>query len=431
MAMVTAVAVPVILVASAPAAVAAPIAGGDITTVCAGTTNTTTHTFTLTANCGDVTSALTVPATITTVNGNGFTISATNPPAPATTYTGAVLANAGPGQTMNIENLTVTGPAAGFAFPLPNTCPTSGPPVGGFPGLFGIFFNNASGSTNNVTVLNIFETNTAPGSPACIAGHAIRADASTPQTVTITNTKASNYQRGGLFASGTVTMNVTSSTIGPGSAVPFSIAQNAVQWANVSTISSPAVGATGSITNSTIVGTSFVSTHPVDPTTAASTAVLIFGSNNVTVDHNTITGSADIGISVDGASTGAVISFNAINRPTPPTPDSFGLGVSVGEGSAARLICNTFSGWKTNIDPTTLTQEPCPPPTTTTTTTTVAPTTTAPTTAPPTTVPSVAPTGELPPTGSDSRAPLYVGAVLIGLGTLVVTVTTRRRVRRS
>ena len=43
---------------------AAAIPGGDITTVCAGTINGTT--FTLTANCGEVTSPLTVPPGITT-----------------------------------------------------------------------------------------------------------------------------------------------------------------------------------------------------------------------------------------------------------------------------------------------------------------------------------------------------------------------------
>jgi hypothetical protein len=420
-----------VALASAPMAAAAPIAGGDITVVCASVGTVSGSTFTLHGNCGEVTSALTVPANITTIDGGGFTISATDPAAPAV-YTGPVLTNAGPGQTMNIQNLTITGPTTGFSFPIPQ--PSCNSP---FPGLMGIFFNNASGTTNNVNVVNIFQTNTAPGSPACIVGHAIRADASTPQTVTITNTQASNYQRGGLFASGTVTMNVSNSTIGPGSAVPFSIAQNAVQWANVSTISNPPVGATGSITNSTIVGTSFLSTGPVDPTTSASTAVLIFGSNNVTVDHNTITGSADLGISVDGGSTNATISFNAINRPTPPTPDSFGLGVSVTAASLATttLICNTFSGWITNIDPPSLLQQPCPPPPTTTTAppTTVAPTTT-PTTAAPTTAPSVAPTieGTLPPTGSSSYVAVDFSVILLALGAVAVIITTtRRRARRS
>jgi hypothetical protein len=429
---------------SAPLAGAAPIAGGDITVVCAGTTNGTT--FTLTANCGDVTSALTVPPTITTVNGAGFTISATDPgPAPAT-YSGAVLTNAGPGQTMNIENLTVTGPAAGFSFIIPqNTCLTSGGPNGGFPGLFGIFFNDASGSVNNVKVMNIFQTSTGgpplPGSPACNTGHDIRADGVTAaRTVTITNTQVSLYQKAGMFASGSMTMNVDASTIGPPSLIPFSISQNGVQWTNTSTNSVPAVGASGTLTNSTIIGASYSSTRPVNPAASSAAAVLMFGATNVTVDHNTITGGSDIGISVVAATTNATISFNAINRPTPPTPDSFGLGVSVDETSTATLICNTFSGWITNIDPPTLVQQPCPPPPTTTTappTTvapTTAPTTVAPSTVAPTTEPSVAPTmaGTLPPTGSSSSVVMDFSFVLLALGAVAVIITTtRRRARRS
>jgi LPXTG-motif cell wall-anchored protein len=429
MAMVAALTVPVLFVDAGVAAADVPI-----TTVC--TTTTAGTVITLTANC-TTTEALTVPNGFT-LNGANHTITATNPPAPATTYSGAVVTNAAGAASMNIENLTVTGPATGFPFPLPQpSCLTSGGPNGGFPGLFGIFFNDAGGTVNNVKVMNIFQTNTAPGSPACNTGHAIRADSVAARTVTITNTTVSGYQKAGMFASGNMTMNVSASTIGPPSFVPFSIAQNGVQWTNTSTNSTPPVGASGSIKNSTINGSSFVSTKPVDPASGSSTAVLLFGSRNVTVDHNTITGGSDIGISVTAASTNTVVSFNAINRPTPPTPDTFGIGVHVTTDSEAttRLICNTFSGWMENIVPATLTQEACPPPPTTTTTTTASPTTTAPTTAPttaaPTTVPSVAPTGELPATGSDSKAPLYVGGVLIMLGTLVVTITTRRRVRRS
>jgi uncharacterized repeat protein (TIGR01451 family) len=133
--------------------------------------------------------------------------------------------------------------------------------------------------------------------------------------------------------------------------VPFSIAQNAVQWSNCCTQSNGSVAPSGKITNSTIIGTNYLSTGPADPTAAVSTAVLLYGARKVTVDHNMITGGSDIGISVTAASTNSTISFNAINRPTPPIPDSFGHGVDVSRDSAAttRLICNTFSGWKKNI----------------------------------------------------------------------------------
>ena len=258
---------------------------------------------------------------------------------------------------MNIENLTVTGPATGFPFLLPAASCNSP-----FPGLFGIYFNDAGGTVNNVEVLNMFQTNTAPGSPACGVGHGIRADGVTAaRTVTITDTDVSNFQKAGLFASGRMTMNVSGSTIGPPSSVPFSIAQNSVTYTNTSTNSNPAVGASGTMTGGTIIGGSFVSTGPENPASAASTAVLLFGSDNVTIDRNEIRG-RDLGISVTAGSTNSTISFNAINRPDPPTPDKFGIGVSVDADLAATtdLICNTFDGWNENIEGDT--QEACPTP---------------------------------------------------------------------
>ena len=101
----------VVLVASAPVAGAAPIPGGDITTVCTGTINGTT--FTLTADCGAVETPLTVPPGITTVDGGGeFTISATD--SAMHSGNGGIVTNATAGQTMNIQNVTITGPEAGF-----------------------------------------------------------------------------------------------------------------------------------------------------------------------------------------------------------------------------------------------------------------------------------------------------------------------------
>ena len=87
--------------------------------MCAGTTDGTT--FTLTADCGAVTTSLTVPAAITTVDGGGHTISATDlngadptVHTPIPQFNGAIVTNAGAGQTMNIRNVTITGPATGF-----------------------------------------------------------------------------------------------------------------------------------------------------------------------------------------------------------------------------------------------------------------------------------------------------------------------------
>ena len=211
---------------------AVPIPGGDITTVCAGTTIGTT--FTLTADCGEVTTSLTVPATITTVDGGGHTISATDLPAlPGSTnqFNGGIVTNAAPGQTMNIQNVTITGPAAGFQL-----CVHSGNV------LYGIFFNGAAGgSVTNVIVDHIFQfQNFAFGS--CQTGRAIRADDS--GTVTITNTVVRDYQKSGFEARGSTIMNVSGSTAGPPHPLNGFSSQNAVSI----------VGASATIANNTIHG---------------------------------------------------------------------------------------------------------------------------------------------------------------------------------
>ena len=317
---------------------AAPIPGGDITAVCAGTTNGTT--FTLTADCGEVTTPLTVPAAITTVDGGGHTISATDlngadptVHTPIPQFDGGIVTNVGAGQTMNIQNVTITGPAAGFSL-----CNNSNNV------LYGIFFNGAAGgSVTNVTVDHIFQfQNGAFGS--CQTGRAIRADNS--GTVTITNTVVKDYQKSGFEARGSTIMNVSGSTAGPPHPLEGLISQNGVSI----------VGAAGTVANNTIFGSGNAQAGVGG--NGAGTAVLLSGAHDVTVTNNTLTSPAaprpgtDIGISVSaGSSTGIVISFNKVNRLGPDVPDSSGLGIDVftPDGSMATLICNTFSNWKTNV----------------------------------------------------------------------------------
>ena len=167
---VTALAVPGSFTTGGGVANAAPIAGGP-STLCVQARRTEA-TFTLTADCGRSDDALTVPATITTVDGDGHTISATDlngadptVHTPIPQFNGGIVTNATPGQTMNIQNVTITGPATGFSL-----CNNSGNV------LYGIFFNGAGGgSVTNVTIDHIFQfQNFAFGS--CQTGRAIRAD---------------------------------------------------------------------------------------------------------------------------------------------------------------------------------------------------------------------------------------------------------------
>jgi hypothetical protein len=298
-------------------------------------------TFTLNQDCGPTDAPLSVPATITTINGNGHTISAND--AGAAQFNGGVLQNATPGQTMNFENLTITGPAAGF-----QQCAGAGAPFV----LYGIWFNDASGSVNNVIVDHIFQQqNFQFGS--CQTGRAIRADGGgTARTVTIINTKVMDYQKSGFEARGSMTMDVLSnSTAGPPHPLRGCIAQNAITY----------VGAQGTVAHNTIIGSGDQSPNacpPDDPGpppvegqggNANGTAVLLFGAHDVTVDHNTITGEGtDIGVAVSAGSSGIVISFNQIGRISSVPPDPTGHGIDV-DPAAATLICNTFSLWNFNV----------------------------------------------------------------------------------
>jgi len=299
--------------------------------------------WTLNATC-DTTAPLPPIPDGVTVDGAGNTINFSDPPGGH--FSGAVLSDAPGAASMNIENLTIDGPPAGLAVPIDCTQL-----------LFGILFTNASGTVNNVHINNVFQQPDGFGN--CNIGHAIRANGFTApmHTVTITNTTVTGYQKGGFTASGAdMTMNVSNSTVGPPAALEGYIAPNGVQYGG----SGPNEGAGGTISNSTIFGSG--DRAPTPPGNASggdtdATAVLLFAAKNVTVTHNTITGAktnigvwdtTDTFVTPPVPSTGVVISFNQIGRTAPDSPDPTGYGIDV-DPSQATLICNTFSGWNTNI----------------------------------------------------------------------------------
>jgi hypothetical protein len=327
-------------------------ATADITSVCTNQTTVGT-TITLTADCA-TTQPLTIPNGFT-LDGGGFTISATDAGGPQ--WNGGIVTNAG--ASMNIKNVTVTGPAAGFQ----GQCGTV---------MYGIYFLDASGTVDNVTVDHIFQKQL-PNSPSCPTGRAIRAESTgSTQTVTITNTTVMDYQKTGFEARGSaMTMNVSGSTAGPPHPLVGFIAQDGITY----------VGAAGTIANNPEIWGS--GDQVPDCCTSGGgntdgTAILLFGAHHVTVDHNTIVGpgsdrpdlvGTDIGVAVVAASTDVTVSFNQIGRSEPDgMNDVTGFGVFVeragfpaarlGEGSPrgvvdvgseATLMCDTFSGWKHNI----------------------------------------------------------------------------------
>ena len=290
---------------------AAPSALGPCTGDLTGTT------FTLTASC-TTNAEITVPTTVTTIDGGGFTITAED--VTPGSFDGSVL-NSATGVTMNVDNLTI------------NSQFQSGPCRAV---LNGILFNNASGSVNAVTVTGLTDPNI-----ACAAngtGQGIVDTATSAQTLTITDTAVSDYMKNGIRADGPVTMDVSASTIGPPTSLVGHVAQNGLQYLS---------GATGTTADSVIYGSGFG--NPAN----AGTAVILFGATNVTLTGNTITGNGtDIGVAVASNSTGVIIDRNQIGRTAPDSPDNFGFGVEVDPGSTATVTCNTFSGWNSDFDPT-------------------------------------------------------------------------------
>lgn len=261
-------------------------------------------------------------------------------------------------------------------------------------------------------------------------GIAIRADGVTAaRTVTITGTTVTGYQRNGMDARGSMTMNVSGSTIGPPQDLNNIIGQNGVVY-----FQSGAGQPGGTVSGNTIFGNGDAVQN------VSTTAVLLAGAKDVTITQNTLTSDpgqkgTDVGIFVANGSTGVTISSNHITRANADAPDPDGVGVavcsdtsppvvkvcgSVDTVSSATLICNTYSGWNTNIVG--AVEEPCPPPTTTATTT------------PTTTTPGEGVAGEevtsqegLARTGRSSTTLLTMSLISLTMGIALVLISNRRR----
>ena len=283
----------------------------SVETACSGTLSGSA--FTLTADC-DTTVPLTIPDGVT-LNGAGHTITAHD--VTPGSFNGAVLSNAG--TSMNVEDLTIMGTGFTQTQP-PGSC--------GRATLNGIWFNGAGGSVTNVTVTGITESSN------CQVGRAIVATGTAGQTLTITGTTVSDYNKDGIHAYG-MTMNVSGSTIGSPASLRASPART--DWCT-KTVPRARPRAAPSTAAATAVPTN------------ANTAVLLFGATNVTLTDDTITGDGtDIGVAVASNSTGVIVDRNQIGRTAPDVPDSFGFGVELDPGSTATVTCNTFSGWKTDL----------------------------------------------------------------------------------
>lgn len=255
-------------VAAAPAAAA---------TTCTFTTSGST--MTLDADC-TTDASIAVPDGFT-LDGNGYTVTAVDPPGGH--FLGAVVRNGG--ASAWVMNLTVT--TANLA----NSCQA------GDHRLRGIMFEGAAGAIVNNSVLNINK-----GASGCQEGNAIEVrnapfNGTHPGTlpVQVSQNVLSAWQKSGIVANGDVDVIITHNVINP-SATQANLAANSVQLG---------FGATGVVEHNHIAGNSWCCAS------AAATAVLLFEASAPTVRRNNIMeGNADVGIYI-GAH-GATVDNNRI-----------------------------------------------------------------------------------------------------------------------
>jgi nitrous oxidase accessory protein NosD len=168
------------------------------------------------------------------------------------------------------------------------------------PRLIGILFQNASGQLEHNAVRHF----RLPSAPGCQSGNAIEVETSSgaQSTVTILNNSVDDYQKNGITANEpgstvTITGNVVVG-LGPTSGA----AQNGIQIG---------FGATGTISNNNVSNHVWAPCVSLTECATDATGVLIFQSDNVKVNGNTI-GTNQIGVFTNGNNTG-IVSNNISN----------------------------------------------------------------------------------------------------------------------
>jgi hypothetical protein len=210
-------------------------------------------TLTLTVNCQTDTTIL-IPNGFT-LDGNGKTITAVDPVGGH--FRGAVVKNAG--VEAHVKNLGVT--ASGLA----NVCD------GGDDRLRGILFEGAAGTIVNNTVTNINQ-----GASGCQEGNAIDVrnepfdTSGSDLLVTITGNVATNYQKTGIVANGSVAATIKNNSVTGAGPVNY-IAQNGIQIG---------FGGTAVVEDNTVGGNDYT------PKSFVSCGLLFFDADGVRANGN-------------------------------------------------------------------------------------------------------------------------------------------------
>ncbi|MDA1003986.1 MAG: hypothetical protein O3B31_11685 [Chloroflexi bacterium] len=254
-----------------------------------------------------------------TLNGNGYTITAVDPPSGG--FTGAVVANAG--TTAHVTNVTIT--ASGLA----DSC------KGGAERLRGIMLEGASGSITETTVTGINK-----GASGCQEGNAIEVrnapfDGTHPATVMVTveHNSIVDYQKTGIVANGDVNVTIAHNVLGE-SATQDNLAANGIQLG---------FGALGSAHHNEVAGNQWKGTSDF-----AASALLVFAAGPVDVSDNTVNGNSDIGLFI--FADGGTYDHNKLADEGADHVNS-GYDIGIGNyGLGNTITRNKVSGFETPLD---------------------------------------------------------------------------------
>lgn len=153
------------------------------------------------------------------------------------------------------------------------------------PELIGILYQNASGTLDHVTVRNV---ELGPDYSACQSGVGVYVQsAGANSVVTVENSSIHNYQKNGITANDTGTQVTISGNVVTGLGTSAGPAQNGIQIG---------FGASGTIHANTVANNVY---SPCIDLTCSTTAddILVYESDGVTVDHNSV-GVSQTGIAI-------------------------------------------------------------------------------------------------------------------------------------
>jgi len=207
----------------------------------------------------------------TTLNGNGFTITAVDPEGGS--FQGAVVANNYGATDVHVTNVRIT--AAGLA----SVCHA------GSARLRGILLENTSGSVIGNTVYGLNQAGS-----GCQEGNSIEVrsepfDGTHPNTkvVEIANNNVSSFMKTGILVNGDVNANVHNNSVGA-SANQANLAANSIQFG---------FGASGVIKANRIDGNQWCGAD-------VGTGLLLYLANGVNVTQNIFGGNSNVGIYIYG-----------------------------------------------------------------------------------------------------------------------------------